>query len=267
MYFKSSLYALLLISIATVEAAPVSGQGTWESSLLGRDLDGDTNTIEGYYDTVLNITWLADANLAASNKFVPELINVDGSMPWGVAYQWIDGMNADAGSGYLGYNGWRMPTVSPINGTSFNTTPSNDGSTDVGHANNTGWVDGSGNPVSELGHMFYINLGNYGFCEPTNNCGDLGTIITGHPWGLTNTGSFSNLVADFYWNPLGYSLDDAWSFGFFGGDQGLRDKQSYQYVWAVHDGDIGSPVPIPATFWLLSSGLIGLIAVARRKKA
>jgi len=40
----------------TSHAAPVSGQGTWETTLQARDFDGDTNTIEGWYDTVLGVT-------------------------------------------------------------------------------------------------------------------------------------------------------------------------------------------------------------------
>ena len=49
---------------ATSYASGISGQGTWETSLLPRDLDGDLSTAEAYYDTDLNITWLADANYA-----------------------------------------------------------------------------------------------------------------------------------------------------------------------------------------------------------
>jgi hypothetical protein len=32
------------------------------ASLLARDLDGNLTTAEAYYDTVLGITWLANAN-------------------------------------------------------------------------------------------------------------------------------------------------------------------------------------------------------------
>jgi hypothetical protein len=31
------------------------------AALVGRDLDGDAATFEAYYDTALNIAWLADA--------------------------------------------------------------------------------------------------------------------------------------------------------------------------------------------------------------
>ena len=57
--------ALSSISIPT-HAVGVSGQGTWETTLQGRDLDGNAATFEAYYDTVLDITWLADANAAGT---------------------------------------------------------------------------------------------------------------------------------------------------------------------------------------------------------
>ena len=43
-------------------AGPISGQGTWESTLHGRDLDGFVDTFEAYYDSELNITWFAQAS-------------------------------------------------------------------------------------------------------------------------------------------------------------------------------------------------------------
>ena len=46
---------------AVAQALPVLGQGTWETTLQARDLNGDSVT-DAYYDTSLNITWLANAN-------------------------------------------------------------------------------------------------------------------------------------------------------------------------------------------------------------
>ena len=53
-----------------------------------------------------------------------------------------------------------MPTNTQINGSSYNTTVSSNGTTDNGYASTTtdgtngGWRDGSGNPVSEMVHMY-----------------------------------------------------------------------------------------------------------------
>ena len=46
----------LLINVST--AVRVLGRPRWQ----GRDLDGDLTTAEAYYDTVLDITWLANTN-------------------------------------------------------------------------------------------------------------------------------------------------------------------------------------------------------------
>jgi len=51
-------------------AVGVSGQGTWETTLQPRDLSGSPTTIEAYYDTVLDITWLVDANYARTSGYL-----------------------------------------------------------------------------------------------------------------------------------------------------------------------------------------------------
>jgi hypothetical protein len=38
-------------------------------------------------------------------------------------------------------------------------------------------------------------------------------------------------------------------------------------MFAEGEIDVVSPVPIPAAVWLFGSGLLGLIGIARRKKA
>ncbi len=46
----------------------------------------------------------------------------------------------------------------------------------------------------------------------------------------------------------------------------FQDDYRFGYAWAVRDGDVGA-VPVPAAVWLFGSGLIGLLGVARRKRA
>jgi hypothetical protein len=61
-----------------VHAVGVPGQGTWETTLLPRDLDGNlANGPEAFYDTVLNITWLRNAK-------------VNGLMTWTSANTWAN---------------------------------------------------------------------------------------------------------------------------------------------------------------------------------
>jgi len=45
-----------------------------------------------------------------------------------------------------------------------------------------------------------------------------------------------------------------------------KDERNRMYTYLVSNGEIyTSPIPIPASVWLFSSGLIGLIGLARRK--
>lgn len=46
----------------------------------------------------------------------------------------------------------------------------------------------------------------------------------------------------------------------------MDDKETFLSALAVHDGNVGAPVPIPAAAGLLGSGLIGLVAIRRRFK-
>jgi hypothetical protein len=69
---------------------------------------------------------------------------------------------------YAGFDDWRLPTLTPINGTSFNLFFKRDGSADYGY--NISYPGRSNPPDppavsagftgNELAHMFYVNLGN-----------------------------------------------------------------------------------------------------------
>jgi hypothetical protein len=66
------------------------------------------------YDPAAQITWLADANLAAKQTFGVADINPDGSMEHAAAVQWVAAMNkADGGRGYLGQTNWQLPETGP----------------------------------------------------------------------------------------------------------------------------------------------------------
>ena len=41
-------------------SAPIPGQGTWTTVLFPRDINGD-GTVDAWYDTSTNLTWLASA--------------------------------------------------------------------------------------------------------------------------------------------------------------------------------------------------------------
>lgn len=80
-------------------------------------------------------------------------------------------------------------------------------------------------------------------------------------------GPFTNVLATHYYSGTELNSSEVWGFNF--NANGFLDssgKTDLRFAWAVHDGDIGSSVvPIPATAWLLGSGLLGLIGTARKK--
>jgi len=182
---------------------------------------------------------------------------------------------------YQGYDDWRLPTLGPINGSAFQTGLSNNASTDLGYAKTTtdgsdgGWRDGSGNPVSEMGYMYYVNLANLGLCTPN---GAPGNCVTQSGWGLNNvsfvdgitggTVSFDHVQRDYYWSGLEYAPypSDAWAFSFGHGYQGNGDKGGGYYAWAVRPGDVAA-APAPGTALLMALGLWGLGAGRRVRRA
>lgn len=232
---------LLIATSGPAQATPISGQGTWESTLQGRDLDGNfADGFEAYYDTVLNITWLANANYAGT------------SMNWATAKVWAASLNP-YGSGITG---WRLPTT-----TDTGTTGCNYGYTGTDCGYNVDMATG------EMAHMFYGTLGNRAYYSTSGVGPQLG-------WGLSNTGPFSNiqyeLEAGLYWSDTEYSVDTsrALAFSFLYGLQGDDGKHRTDYAWAVHDGDVGTlVVPLPAAFWLFGSGVMGLLGVMRKRSA
>lgn len=213
---------------------------------------------QAYYDTVLNITWLADANLAASNTFGVTGINTNGKMTWAKANEWIGAMNA---ANYLGVNTWRLPEVNPVNGSSFNYSLSYNGSTDRGYNQSEQGTAYAGSTGSEMAHLFYNTLDNKGYCTPSSiypSC----TVQSG--WGLSNRGPFSNLQPNLYWSGTTYAPNPrlAWLFNFGFGRQDHFNKSNGLYAWAVSPGD--AVVPVPAAVWLFGSAL-GVMGLLRRK--
>ena len=235
-------------------AVSVSGQGTWETTLQARDLDGVISTTEAYYDTVLGITWLADPNYAMTSGY-----DADGLMIWSVADSWVAGLDIN------GFVDWRLPDISPIDGVAFNYTEANDGTTDLGFnisAPGTLYKYSTGN---ELAYMFYNTLGNLAYVDTS------GAVQAGY--GATNSGPFSDL-AYFYWSgqvDTRYPTTNALGFGVDKGRQRSLTMDRFAFAWAVHPGDIGiaaivtSPVPVPPAVWLFGSGLLGLAGIARRR--
>lgn len=161
----STLAAAALLPLGTAHAVGVSGQGTWETTLLPRDINGD-NVVDTFYDTVLDVSWLANANAA-------------GRMTWANANAWAAGLDV------FGKTGWRLPTMIDTGVPGCNISIA--GGTDCGLNVQTISPDGQ-TVFSEMAHLWYVSLGNKAYCTP----GDSACSSPQPGWGLTNTGAFSN---------------------------------------------------------------------------
>lgn len=248
--------AALLAGVAgTAHATAVSGQGTWETTLQGRDLDGNAATFEAYYDTALDITWLADANYSRTSNY-----SADGVFTWTAANVWATALNVS------GITGWRLPTTIDADG------PDTDSLGDDGcsYTNFYQGIDCGYNisVLSEMAHMYYVTLGNtasYTTSGAPSGCSD------SYPYCLTNTGPFSNVQTAQYWSATGYALYDfqAWAFLFSVGSQSSSNKDfANEYAWAVHTGDVvaSSPVPVPPAVWFFATGLLGLAGMSWKRR-
>lgn len=231
--------------------------GTAHADLQGRDLNGNLATFEAYYDTDLNITWLADANYAQTSGY-----SVDGLMAWSEANAWA--ANLSFTDGVHIYDNWRLPTVAPINGTSFNYATSYNGSTDVGYNISEQGTAFAGSIGSEMAHLFYSTLDNKGYCPVSTNCFPSPQAGSG----LTNTGPFTNLLAGSYQSGTEYAPDTsrAWVFNFNSGSQYHWSKGGLFLSLVVSPGDVGiAAVPEADTWAMLLAGL-GLVGVATRRR-
>jgi hypothetical protein len=143
------------------------------------------------YDTDTQLSWLKDAGAG-------------GLKTWADANTWAAGLNT--GNGFAGLTGWRVPNADPTCG-NFNYYCIN----------------------SEMGHLFYTELGNQPGAVP-----------------FSNAGPFTGLQPNYYWTGAVYVYDPTRAYVFIfhsgiqvpvvNGMQAIDDKVSYNNSWAVSPG-------------------------------
>ena len=183
------------------------------------------------WDPDLGITWYNFTYKGPSNT----------GATWDQTNAWANNLSVTVNGANI--TGWRLPRT--VDGPYV---WGNDGSTTAGYNITT----------SEMGHLFYTELGNTGYYDVNGN------YQPGH--GLVKTGPFTNLQRASYSSGTEYAADTdaAWTFYFEDGGQDLNYKVFSYYALAVHSGDVGAPVPIPGAILLFAPGLVGLAGVRRR---
>lgn len=234
-----------LFCAGAVQSAAVSGQGTWETTLQGRDASGNSvpllaggvpNPALAYvYDTQLDLTWLANWN-------------VNGPTTWAAATAWATSLTDFGG-------GWSLPGVEDTGMAGCYWAYSG---ADCGYN-----VYGSevARRVSPLAHMFYDTLG--------NKAGWDEAAVSQSGGGLTNTGPFSNMLANDYWSGTAYAPDPnyAWYFFTLYGGQSIRAQDTNYFAVAVRPGDVFvNAVAEPGSLVALLAGLGAFAAMRGRRE-
>jgi hypothetical protein len=184
------------------------------------------------YDSDRDLTWLANTNLGAGSSQDDGFSTTDGLMTWSSAVAWAGSLSYYDNVRDVTWDDWWLPnTVQP----------------DAGCSQQEGggaFAAGTGCTASELGHMFYAELGGTA----------LSSILTSIDPDLA---LFTNFANNGYWSETSFDSTDAWVVNYEYGAQAADNKTLGYYAWAVRDGDVGV-IPEPGTALLLGTGLFVL---------
>ncbi|MBE9033607.1 DUF1566 domain-containing protein [aff. Roholtiella sp. LEGE 12411] len=166
------------------------------------------------YDSDLDITWLVDANYAATvyEQSYGQIGTIDGKMEWAQAMEFVEDLV------YEGFTDWRLPT-------SMQPDPSCEGQNPP---ESGGGSFGFYCTHSEMGHLFYKGLG--------GQAGE--SIVKIH--NNNNYNLFRNIVSDIYWLSTQFAPFPVISLNFhtLDGYMNFNSKTVRLHVWPVRDGDV-----------------------------
>ncbi|MCP3874027.1 MAG: hypothetical protein GY699_12825 [Desulfobacteraceae bacterium] len=217
----------LLFCIAGFSQAALTTIGTAQFGGVGQEYnliwDDDNN---GNSVVWLDYTKYDDGLSDAWSKQTSWAASLEGTL----SYNIDDAYTVDWGT-----NSWRLPNAGAILGYS---------ATD-----------------SEMGHLFYNELGLKSY---TDN-GNKKTTFTD-----LNATNFNRLEARTYYTGTEYpdNPDSVFFFGMDYGGQSYVHKNTVMYFGyglAIRTGEV-STVPIPGAIWLLGTGLLGLVGLKRKNK-
>jgi hypothetical protein len=201
---------------------------------------------QSVYDPILNVTWLTNANLAASNTFgiarcnnvgtkglngAPPCISSSGTMNWTTAQLFVQALNSSV---YLGGRHWQLPPILDANCS----------------------LSACANANDPMAYLYYQWLG--------LSAGDTVQLFD------AATGPFTDLQPYFYWSCVANSNQDPelsgcsdmsaspglfYDFSFDSGFLNTDLFSTYDYVTAYY-------VREPSTLALLSTVVLGMIGVA-----
>src|ERR1700722_11935827 len=226
--FGDRVIQILLVALFSCALSPFLSGAT-----LVLSADGIT-----VYDTVNNITWLADSNLPASNRFgvpvcsgtnvgVQTCINPSGSMNYGAAAAWVAAINV---ANYLGHSNWQLPTTPLVDNTCGKTGPNGQ---NFGFGCTAGALD-----------TIYNNVG-------------LRSPNTAVPIPANAGGPFVNVQPYLYWSQsvssAGASSGNA-TFSFATGWQGANTLPNFLYLWPMIAGKLPGTPAVTGTDLQLNPG-------------